>query len=140
MIRRMMVALLVLGIGIASSASAQSLATEDRNAIEAVIRAQLAAFRRDDGPAAFGYAAPGIQAIFGSPEVFMEMVRGGYQPVYRPRTFEFREASIGAAGPEQRAFVVGPDGNAYTAIYPMERQADGTWRVNGCFLVRAPSL
>ena len=35
------------------------------------------------------------------------------------------------------AFVIGPDGLAYLAYYTMERQADGTWRISGCYLVRA---
>ena len=29
--------------------------------------------------------------MFGTSDVFMDMVRQGYQPVYRPRLFEFRE-------------------------------------------------
>jgi hypothetical protein len=33
-------------------------------------------------------------------------------------------------------FVVGPDGLSYLAYYTMERQADGSWRINGCYLVR----
>ena len=32
--------------------------------------------------------------------------------------------------------MVGPDGLSYLAYYTMERQADGTWRISGCFLVR----
>lgn len=140
MTRWLLTIAVVLGLGMTTPATAQSLPVEDRAAIETVIRGQLAPFLRDDGDAALGFAAPGIQAIFGTPQVFMDMARNGYPAVYQPRTFEFREALIGAAGPEQRAFVVGPDGMAYTAIYPMERQTDGTWRINGCFLVRAPSL
>ena len=138
--RWLVVACLLVVAPASAPASAQDLGAEDRAMIESVIRAQLAAFLRDDEAAAFGYAAPGIQASFQSPANFMEMVRRGYQPVYRPRTFEFREVRKGPAGPEQRVFVIGPDGKAYVAIYPMERQPDGTWRVNGCFLVRDPSV
>src|SRR6516164_7473734 len=73
------------------SAQAQSLSSADRAAIRQVIQAQVDAFRRDDGGAAFSYASPMIQGMFGTPEVFMDMVRQGYQPVYRPRAFDFRE-------------------------------------------------
>ena len=30
--------------------------------------------------------------------------------------------------------VVGPDGVARVALYFMERQADGSWRIGGCML------
>ena len=29
------------------------------------------------------------------------------------------------------------DGLSYLAYYTMEKQADGTWRISGCYLVRA---
>jgi len=28
------------------------------------------------------------------------------------------------------------EGNAWIALYPMRRQADGVWRINGCQLAR----
>jgi hypothetical protein len=65
------------------------------------------------------------------------MVRSGYGPVYRPRTFEFRNIVDHGSGPEQQVFVVGPDGRGYIAHYTMERQPDGSWRIGGCYLERA---
>ena len=38
------------------------------------------------------------------------------------------------------ATITGPDGKTYEALYSMERQADGTWRINGCTLLPAPGL
>ena len=64
----------------------------------------------------------------------MDLVRSGYAPVYRPKVVEFREIRAAARGPEQLVFVVGPDGRAYIAHYMMERQPDGSWRINGCYL------
>jgi hypothetical protein len=69
---------------------AQSALTEaDRTAIVKIIRDQMAAFRRDDGAAAFSHAAPGIRRQFETAENFMRMVRTGYKAVYRPRRVEF---------------------------------------------------
>jgi hypothetical protein len=121
-------------LGLASAAEAQSVSSADRAAIRQVIQAQVDAFRRDDGAAAFGYASPGIQGMFGTPEVFMDMVRQGYQPVYRPRAFDFREILEMHGQPAQRVDVIGPDGRPVIAIYPMRRLPDGTWRIDGCFL------
>jgi hypothetical protein len=82
-----------------------------------------------------------IKQIFPNPDVFMNMVRQGYQPVYRPQSFKFGQAGLSASGrPIQRVTVVGPDGITYEAIYTMERQPDGSWQINGCAIVRAPDL
>jgi hypothetical protein len=107
----------------------------DKARIQAVISAQLQAFQRDDGAAAFDFAAPAIQGIFQTPEMFMEMVRDAYRPVYRPRQVDFRDVIEIEGQPVQRVMLIGPDGRAYLAHYPMQRQPDGSWRINGCYLV-----
>jgi hypothetical protein len=33
---------------------------------------------------------------------------------------------------------VGPDGQAVIALYVMERQPDGSWRINGVYLLQVP--
>ena len=125
---------LLFGFASATQAWAQSLSSADRAAIRQVIQAQVDAFRRDDGSAAFGYASPTIQGMFGTPETFMDMVRQGYQPVYRPRAFDFREIVTIHGQPAQKVDVIGPDGRPVTAIYPMRQLPDGSWRIDGCFL------
>ncbi|HYB09738.1 MAG TPA: DUF4864 domain-containing protein [Alphaproteobacteria bacterium] len=111
----------------------------DQAAIRHVIESQLAAFARDDGVAAFAYASPGIQAKFGTADAFMEMVRTAYPSVYRPQTTEFRDLVAMPDGPVQKVLFVGPDGRAVLALYSMEREADGTWRISGCALAEAPA-
>ena len=135
--------LLALGMpALASSARGQSLSADalsgaDRAAIRDVIEAQVEAFRRDDGEAAFSLASPTIRRMFGTAEIFMDMVRQGYQPVYRPRRFDFDGIVSVEGQPAQKVDVVGPDGRPVIAIYPMTRLPDGSWRIDGCFL-KAP--
>jgi hypothetical protein len=118
---------------------AEDLTAADRGAIRAVVGDQLAAFQRDDGAAAFAFASPGIQAQFGTIDNFMTMVRAGYQPVYRPREVAFGDVTIDDGGRiVQRVLLVGPDGAPVTALYTMEQQPDGSWRIAGCTLARAP--
>jgi hypothetical protein len=128
--------LLGVALGLATTAVAQpaTLSKADRTAIREVIRGQVEAFQRDDGAAVFGFASPGIQSMFGQPDIFMDMVRQGYQPVYRPRVFDFREVVELNGQPAQKVHVVGPDGRPVTAVYPMTRLPDGSWRIDGCFL------
>lgn len=118
-----------------AQAPASDVPSADRAAIRGVIGAQIEAFRRDDGAAAFAFASPGIQRLFGDPDSFMRMVRGGYQPVYRPRDVVFRDLVRLSGDLVQVVEVVGPDGRRVLALYPMEQQPDGSWRIAGCQLV-----
>ncbi len=123
------------GLGLGMAPAQDAIAPSDHTAIRSVIEAQIAAFRRDDGVAAFSLASPSIQGIFGTPGQFMEMVRSGYQPVYRPRSVNFQNPSATQSGWDQPVVVVGPDGRAYLALYSMQRQGNGSWRINGCRLL-----
>ena len=126
-------ALLGTMLALALPAQAQ-VSPADQTAIRDVIEGQVEAFRRDDGAAAFGYASPGIQGMFGTAETFMDMVRQGYRPVYRPQVFEFREIVTLQGMVTQKVHVIGPDGRPVTAFYPMTQQPDGSWRIEGCYL------
>jgi hypothetical protein len=126
-------ALLGTMLALALPAQAQ-VSPADQTAIRDVIEGQVEAFRRDDGAAAFGYASPSIQGMFGTAETFMDMVRQGYRPVYRPQVFEFREIVTLQGMVTQKVHVIGPDGRPVTAFYPMTQQPDGSWRIEGCYL------
>ena len=106
----------------------------DAVAIRELIESQLAAFRRDDGASAFALASPGIRSLFGTAEAFMRMVRTGYRPVYRPREVEFRDLLEIEGRLTQRVVLVGPDGEVVVAHYFLQRQPDGSWRIDGCML------
>ncbi len=119
----------------AAPASGSHLEDADRAAIRAVIEAQLAAFARDDAEAAFAFAAPGIQAKFGDAVTFISMVRAAYNPVYRPGAIQFHNLDLSGAQPVQRVLIVDRTGAPFLALYPMQRQPDGAWRIAGCVLV-----
>jgi hypothetical protein len=114
-----------------------SVGGADQAAIRQVIQNQIAAFRRDDGAAAFSYASPSIRAQFGSPENFMHIVRNAYQPVYRPSSVEFGATEEVDGAPVQHVLVVAPDGGVVDALYFMVQQPDGSWLINGCVLTKS---
>ncbi len=127
-------AILVL-IATLSTAPAWSQPSEaDGNAIVSVIQSQLEAFQGDRAVEAFGYASPGIQAMFQTPDRFMQMVRTGYGAVYRPREVQFLDLIVERGELAQRVLFVGPDGVPVIAHYYMERQPDGSWRISGVTL------
>lgn len=134
-------ALLALAIGLLplsapSLAVAQTAQTPQTSGIESTIRAQIEAFRRDDGPAAFAFASPTIQGQFQTPERFLDMVRRGYAPVYRPQSIRFLGLEEQGGRLVQRVLLAGPDGALVTAVYAMV-MIDGAWRIDGCWLERA---
>ena len=124
----------------AHSEEAATVGPADRTAITSVISRQIDAFRADDAATAFGQASPTIQAMFGTPENFMAMVKRGYAPLYRPRQVEMRDLISRDGQLIQRVEVVGPDGVRELAQYAMERGADGAWRISGCQLTRSAMI
>ena len=108
-----------------------------RAAIRDVIARQIDAFRQDDAETAFGFASPGIQDQFGTPGRFLDMVRRAYPAVHRPRSVEFTGLRLDNGAVVQEVELVGPDGAPELALYSMERDDAGTWRIAGCVLVRS---
>jgi hypothetical protein len=123
---------------LAAPAHAQS--QTDRQAIQGVIAGQIDAFRHDDGPAAFAYASPDVRQKFQTAEHFLDIVRRGYQPVYRPRSVTYGSTSAEGEHVLQKVEVVGPDGQAYQALYYMLRDAGGVWRIDGCDLTESEAV
>lgn len=133
--------LIILVLFAAAPARAETINDADRAEFQRIISEQIEAFRADDGIKAYGYAAPSLHKVFPTAEIFMQMVKQGYRPVYRPQSFRFGETGNDPLGrPSQRVTVVGPDGKTYEALYSMQRQPDGTWLISGCTLIEVPGL
>lgn len=109
----------------------------DVAAAQSVIRAQEQAFVRDDAGAAYSYAAPAIKEIFPAPDIFMSMVQSGYAPVYRHKSFEFGESKVEGTWIAQRVHIIDADGEAWVALYTLEQQSDGSYKITGCSLLKA---
>ena len=109
----------------------------DRLAIQGTIAGQIEAFRHDDAETAFGFAAPAVRNKFGTAEIFMDIVRRAYQPVYRPRSVVYGSTTDLGDHFLQRVEAIGPDGRAYQALYYMLRGTDGVWRIDACELTES---
>jgi len=125
---------------LAGPAGAQPLPQADQTAVQDVIGRQIEAFRHDDAAAAFAFAAPNIQLLFGTPERFLDMVRTAYKAVKNPRSVEFGDLVSGQGEVTQDVELVGPDGQPEKARYTLEKDATGTWRIAGCVLLRSERL
>jgi hypothetical protein len=117
-----------------------SRADADSDAIKSVIESQLNAFAADDGTKAYSYAAPMVQQVFPSVDMFMGMVKQGYQPVYRNTNRVFGDAFQDPRGSKaMRVILTDQSGKRHEAIYVMEKQPDGSWKIAGCVILEIKS-
>lgn len=112
-------------------------AGDDVAAAQGVIRAQEQAFAHDDAAAAYSYAAPAIRQLFPQAGIFMTMVQSRYAPVYRHKSFEFGEARTEGNWVAQRVHILDANGEGWEALYTLEQQADGSYKITGCTLLKA---
>ena len=117
----------------ADDAAAKSLAQQ-------AITSQLQAFEREDANAAYEQASPMIRGMFPGAATFMAMVRGAYAPVYRHKSFDFGEARQSPGKFAQAVRLVDDQGVPWDALYTLEQQEDGSWKISGCVLLKATDL
>lgn len=109
-------------------------AADDATAGQSIIRSQEEAIGRDDAVAAFSFAAPSIRSIFQDAETFMSMVRKGYAPIYRHKSFDFGLSRTVEGKLAQSVTIVDAEGVSWEALYILEQQPDGTVKISGCTL------
>ncbi len=115
--------------------TAQAQTAEEKAAMQQVVEGQLNAFAVDDGGKAYEFAAPVVKGAFPNVDIFMTMVKRGYRPVYRNSERQFAEVAPDAQGrPAVHVLLKAEDGKRWEAVYTMEQQADGSWKIAGCYL------
>ena len=129
----------ILAAVLAVAAVAGGPARADGEGIRAVIGAQIEAFLADDLAAAFGFASPGIRAMFGSPDRFGQMVRQGYPMVWRPGSVRYLDLREEGGRPVQRVMIVDAQGVLHLLDYVMQPGEDG-WKINGVRYVAGPPM
>ncbi|WMS40971.1 DUF4864 domain-containing protein [Acuticoccus sp. MNP-M23] len=113
-------------------------ASADPQAVKETISRQLAAFRAGDAEAAYALAAPQIKRMFPSAERFITMVRRGYPAVYGAGAPVFlRTQEIDTTHFAQEVALTDSEGAAWTALYTLALQEDGSWQISGCYLKKA---
>ncbi len=118
-------------------AAEPTLRASDWKAIKQVISAQRTALINDEGEKAFAYATPSLRAQFGDAETFMAMVQLGYPALLSARYAEFLEGAVIGGLVIQPLRLIDRDDSVRVALYTMEKQPSGAWRISGCRI--APS-
>jgi uncharacterized protein DUF4864 len=136
--RAWLVAALLLGQGgAAAAAPGSALPAAEWTAIKVVIGAQVAALKQEDGARAFAFATRSLQLQFENADNFMRMVHAGYQALIDARYTEFLDGAVVDGQVVQPLRLVLPDNTVLVALYQMQKDDDGRWRIAGCLL--APS-
>ena len=128
---------LLPGLPSAAADAETTLPDADWTAIKAIIAEQLTALKAGDGTKAFAYASPSIRQQFGNATDFLTMVRTAYGALITARYTEFLEGALIDGNVIQPLRLIAPDNSVRVALYTMQKQPDGRWKISGCVL--APS-
>ena len=66
----------------------------------------------------------------------MSMVERAYAPVFRHKSFEFGDTRTEGNWIAQRVHIIDANGEAWEAMYTLEQQADGSYKITGCSLLK----
>ena len=134
MLKQALVAALMLSLA-AFALADEPLTGEDRQAVQQVIRGQIAAFESDDPGAAYAFAAPSVREVFPTEEMFISMVQRDYMPLYRPAAYTFGRSSLEADEVLQELLVTDRQRQLWQVIYTLERQDDQSWKVSNVLML-----
>jgi len=133
-----LLALAAAMISAGNRANADSLADADAQKVQAIVVQQFKAFAQDDADSAFETATPAVRESFGSPGMFLAVVRGMYPMIYNASSVTFHKPQEDASDGTVLQLVqiqdpeAGPDGKSWLALFALERQPDSTWRISNC--------
>jgi Domain of unknown function (DUF4864) len=122
---------------VALSGWTMALPVEENTAIRRVVEQQLEAFAVDDAVTAFALTTPAMHQRFGVAERFVELVRQEYAVVYRPAAVKYFAADEVGGKVYQPVELRDDRGDYWLAMYEMQRQRDGGWRINGSVLTKS---
>ena len=118
-----------------ATAQAATFTPADEKSVRSVVEAQLAALAKDDAVKAFSYAAPNVRKAIGTANRFLSMVQNDYPVVYRPASVAFLKPEGDGDEVVQRVQMQDASGNAWLAIYSLQRQKGNLWRITGCSVI-----
>ncbi len=135
----LLVSLFIGMMSFAAAGYAEQFGDADVASFRKIIDSQIEAFHGNDAEAAYEFASPKIKALFPTAEAFMAMVKRSYQPVYSAENYSFEDVEV-IDGKIVQPVLIPADGSPpIIALYFMDRQADGSWKIGGCILLKGKS-
>jgi hypothetical protein len=112
----------------------------DAKAITVVVQKQLDAFAKDDAKSAFALAGPVTQLQMGSADNFLQLIKKYYYPIYRHQVAYLLRPEILDGNIVQVVRLTDRDSHVWLAIYWMQRDDAGNWKIDGCQLLETTSV
>jgi len=131
---------LLLLISAVNGAAAEAMHPSDVQAIRIVIQSQLDAFEEDDAVKAFDLAAASTRVQLGDAENFLRLIKEKYPPIYRHRLAVFSAPEMVDGYALQIVRLTDRDNLVWLAVYRMQRETDGNWKIEGCRLLETTSI
>lgn len=137
-------AMLILFAGLTlpwhSAAAAEDILQADRIAIRQVVQSQLKAVANDDADAAFALATTDTRKVLGDSDSFMQLIKKQYAPIYRHQRAIFSLPEKIAGAMVQVVSLTDSDNSVWVALYQMQREPDGNWKIAGCTLLQTKNV
>ena len=115
---------------------AAPLPPDDVAMIQEAIRGQLHALSEDDADSAFELTSPSIRSQMGSPENFLRLIKEEYGPIYRHLVVIFSAPQALGDAIIQIVRLTDRESRVWLAIYNMQRDMTGNWKIDGCQLLQ----
>lgn len=123
-----------------NEAASEGMHPADARAIRIVIQSQLDAFEEDNAVKAFDLAAASTRVELGDPDNFLRMIKEKYPPVYRHRLAIFSAPEMIDGYALQIVRLTDRDNLVWLAVYRMQREMDGNWKIEGFKLLGTTSI
>lgn len=141
--RRMLVFLRLAALLLASlsfSAWGAELSESDSTAIQKIVRQQIDALANDDALSAFALASTDTRTRIGTPDDFLQLIKKEYDPVYRHRLALFSPPQMVNGKTYQLVRLTDLDSHVWIAVYLLDRDEVGDWKIEGCQLVETTTV
>lgn len=142
--KRRIFAMLVLFAGLAlpwgMAAAGSGISKEDRIAITSVVQLQLQALADDDADTAFALATADTRTKLGNSATFLQIIKQKFGPIYRHQRAIFSQPEVIGGHTLQAVRLTDGDSSVWLAIYLMQREADGKWKIADCKLLETTSI
>jgi hypothetical protein len=132
--------LFALGMPVSGVAAAAPVSAVDARSIQAVVKSHITALSQDDAEQVFESATSATQVEFGSPEDFLQLIKQEYRPIYQSRHAIFASPEVIDGDTIQVVNVTDDSDHVWVALFRMERDTDGRWKIDGCQLIQTSSV
>lgn len=132
--------LLALSIFLPGAVVAQDMIDAENEAIHTVVQSQLQAFASDDADTAFELASDETQALIGSPQALLGIVRELYPPLHRPQKAVFAPADVEGDHAIQEVAITDMNNVIWIAVFLMQQDEESHWKICSYHLVETTSV